>query len=227
MRSEPSIAVVLSVSFIVALTVTASASDKSKKPSADAQAAYERYLELAKASPAATTTAAGPRWIDSLLGDVRAHAVNDLLTVDVVESVNATGTADASVSKGSKGSASVANIFGFEPSTSTFLDTTSATQFKGGGSTTRSGAITTNLTVRVAQVMPNGNLVLEGAREVQINGDRQLFVLTGIVRPVDIAPNNVVLSTAIAQLKVQYVGNGLLRDSLSPGWLIRIFNKVF
>ena len=203
---------------------TSVAAQKNKKSSGDSQASYDRYAQLATLTPPDT---GGPRWIDNLLGDVRAHAVNDLLTVSVVESVSASGTADASVTKAGKGTASIGNLLGWTPSTPTLLDTASATDFKGGGSTTRSGTLTTNVTVRVVQVMPNGNLVLEGAREVQVNGDRQLFVLTGIVRSVDIAPNNVVLSTAIAQLHVQFIGNGLLKDSLTPGWLIRIFNKVF
>jgi flagellar L-ring protein precursor FlgH len=221
---------VTAVVLLIACATLAAADDKNdskkkKKGSSDPQTT-EQLLAIARAS-SPTANAVGPRWIDNLLGDARAYAVNDLLTVNVVESVNASGSADASVTKAGKGSASIGNLFGWQPKNPTLLDTTSATDFKGGGTTTRSGTLTTNVTVRVAEVMPNGNLVLEGAREVQINGDRQVFLLTGVVRPIDISPNNVVLSTAIAQLHVQYVGNGLLRDSLSPGWLIRIFNKVF
>jgi flagellar L-ring protein precursor FlgH len=83
--------------------------------------------------------------------------------------------------------------------------------------------VTTNITVRVAEVLPNGDLVLEGAREIDINGDRQMLVLTGVVRQVDVSP----LSTAIGQLRVQYFGHGLIKDSLSPGWIGRILNKIF
>lgn len=202
----------------------ASAKAPKEKPSDEAWTAYLHYLDLARETAVEPNA---PRWMDNLLGDPRAHTVNDLLTVNVVENVNASGTADSSVNKDGANNAAIGSIFGKVPKFSPLMDSSSSSKFKGGGSTTRTDQLTGMLTVRVAEVLPNGNLVLEGAREVQINGERQLFVLTGIVRTVDIAPNNVVPSTAIAQLHVQYVGNGLLKDSLSPGWIARLLNKVF
>jgi flagellar L-ring protein precursor FlgH len=76
-------------------------------------------------------------------------------------------------------------------------------------------------------VLPSGDLVVEGVREIGINGDRQMIVLTGVVRSVDVGPTNVVSSTSIGQLRIQYFGQGLMKDSLNPGWLLRILNKVF
>ena len=83
------------------------------------------------------------------------------------------------------------------------------------------------MTARVAEVLPNGDLVLEGVREIDINGDRQLVVLTGVARPDDIAPTNMVLSTQVGQLRIRYFGRGLIKDNLKPGWLIRVLNKIF
>lgn len=204
--------------------VAAAPKSSTPKPAEAPQTSYEHYLEVARQT---AVDPHAPRWMDSLLADPRARAVNDLLTVNVVESVNASGTADASVNKDGANNATFGSILGKVPKVPQLIDSSSSTKFKGGGSTTRTDQLTANLTVRVAEVLPNGNLVLEGAREVQINGERQLFVLTGMVRPVDIGANNVVLSTAIAELHVQYVGSGLLRDSLKPGWLARLMNKVF
>ena len=66
------------------------------------------------------------------------------------------------------------------------------------------------MTVRVAEVLPNGDLVLEGVREIDINGDRQMVVLTGVVRPADVMPANVdASSTQIGQLSIRYFGRGL------------------
>jgi flagellar L-ring protein precursor FlgH len=76
-------------------------------------------------------------------------------------------------------------------------------------------------------VLPNGDLVLEGAREIDINGDRQIVVLTGVVRTSSITQGNVVPSPAIGQLRIRYFGRGLIKDNLQPGWLIRVLNKVF
>ena len=83
------------------------------------------------------------------------------------------------------------------------------------------------MTARVSDVLPNGDLVVEGVREIEINGDRQFVVLTGVVRAADIGQSNVVLSTAIGQLQIRYFGRGLMKDNLKPGWLIRVLNKVF
>ena len=83
------------------------------------------------------------------------------------------------------------------------------------------------MTARVVEVLPNGDLALEGAREIDINGDRQIVVLTGVVRQADIGPHNVVPSTSIGQLRILYFGRGLIRDNLKPGWLIRVLNKIF
>jgi flagellar L-ring protein precursor FlgH len=208
----------------------ASAADKRAPRPDEYDALMARHLETARLTKADPN---GPRWVDGLFGDPRAHAVNDLLTVRVVESVNATGTADAAVAKSSSGAASLAKLFGLEGKLPSSIDPTnlvtasSDTKFKGGGSTARTGTLTTNLTVRVAEVLHNGDLVLEGAREIEINGDHQVIVLSGIVRAADVGPGNVVVSTLIGQLKVQYFGNGLIHDSLNPGFLVRWLNKIF
>jgi flagellar L-ring protein precursor FlgH len=76
-------------------------------------------------------------------------------------------------------------------------------------------------------VLPNGDMVIEGVREIEINGDHQIVILSGVVRPVDIDQNNVVLSTEIGQLRIRYFGKGLMKDNLKPGWLVRVLNKVF
>ena len=76
-------------------------------------------------------------------------------------------------------------------------------------------------------MLPSGDLVVEGVREIEINGDRQMVVLSGVVRVADIAPGNVVLSTSVGQLRIRYFGRGLMKDNLQPGWLIRVLNKIF
>jgi flagellar L-ring protein precursor FlgH len=79
----------------------------------------------------------------------------------------------------------------------------------------------------VSDLLPNGDMVVEGVREIEINGDRQIVVLTGVVRARDIDPSNVVMSSVIGQLRIRYFGRGLIKDNLKPGWLIRALNKVF
>lgn len=195
-------------------------------------ALFKQYLESARQQPAAAAADPGS-WMNSLMADLRARRVNDLITVQVIESITAVGSADAQTSKSGAATAAVPNLFGIESKLPGFINPASLvgakhdTTFKGAGATTRSGQLTATMAARVAEVLPNGDLVVEGVREIQINGDRQLVVLTGVVRVADIAPGNVVLSTSVAQLRIRYFGKGLMKDSLEPGFLIRMLNKLF
>ncbi|MEP7305638.1 MAG: flagellar basal body L-ring protein FlgH [Acidobacteriota bacterium] len=192
---------------------------------------YAHYLQQARTPPPTAPDQWG--WMNGLTSDSRARRVNDLVTVRVEESITASGSADASTSKATNTSNSIGGLFGlskFLPSAvdpTALANTKSDNGFKGSGATNRAGTLSTLMTARVADVLPSGDLVVEGVREIGINGDRQMVVLTGVVRPVDVGPTNVVSSTQIGQLRIQYFGQGLMKDSLNPGWLLRFLNKVF
>lgn len=224
MRSEISVVLAL-----IALAAPASA----QKAADSYDELYQRYLTSARASSDGQARPMSTGWMSGLTLDPRAHAVNDLVTIQVVESIVASGSADSSLSKDSSGSASVSKLFGLDTKLPSWLDPTNLaatagnTDFKGGGATSRTGELSARITARVVEVLPNGDLVLEGAREIDINGDRQIVVLTGVVRPVDVDRSNVVRSTDIGQFRIRYFGQGLIRDNLKPGWLIKILNKIF
>lgn len=204
-----------------------------QKPTDNYDELFQRYLQEARGAKPSTPNIQAWAWMSGLSFDRRARSVNDLVTIHVVESITGTGTADSSLSKGSSASAGVPKLFGIEKKLPSSVDPTSlvsgkaATDFKGAGTTTRAGELTALMTARVADVLPNGDLVVEGVREIEINGDRQIVVLSGVVRTADIEPSNVVLSTYIGQLRIRYFGRGLMKDNLKPGWLIRVLNKVF
>jgi flagellar L-ring protein precursor FlgH len=205
---------------------------KGQQPAADTyEAQYSRYLEAARATRANGGSPIG--WMAGLATDLRARQVNDLVTIRVVESIAAAGTADSSLDKSSNAGASVTHLFGAEGKLPGWIDPTSLvsasanTKFKGGGATSRSGDLSAIVTARVTEVLPNGDLVIESAREIDINGDRQMVVLSGVVRPADINRNNVALSTAVGQLRIRYFGHGLIKDNLTPGWLVRVLNRIF
>ncbi len=156
-----------------------------------------------------------------------------MVTIRIVENISASGTADATLAKKGSGSASLPSAFGLEKKLPKSMDPTSlfgaksSTDFQGSGTTTRSSSLTATMAARVCEVLPNGDLVLEGVREIELNGDRQMVVLTGVARLADIGPNNIVASPQIAQLRIRYFGRGLMKDNLQPGWLIRLINKIF
>jgi len=182
---------------------------------------YERYLASAR-----KTQARPQMWMADLASDPKARRLNDLVTVSVIENLSATGSADSNVDKSSKADVVIpgtqiadqlARLFPFS----------SETAHKGSGATTRSTQLSATVTARVVEVLPNGDLVIEGVREVDINGDRSLVILTGVVRQFDVQSGNVVSSARIGQLQIRSLSQGLIKDSLTPGWLIRALNKVF
>jgi flagellar L-ring protein precursor FlgH len=205
-----------------------------KAPGDTYEAALLRHLEEARRQAAARPSdEPSIDWMTGLVSDRRAFRQNDLLTVRVIENIEAVGTADSSLTKASKASAGVPSLFGLEGQLPGAIDPTnlasasSDTSFKGGGATSRSSQLTAVMTTRVAEVLPNGDLLLEGVREITVNGEQQVVVLTGLVRPQDVRRNNTVLSSSVAQLRIQYFGKGLMRDNLKPGWLVRVLNKIF
>jgi len=182
---------------------------------------YERYLASAR-----KTQARPQMWMADLASDPKARRLNDLVTVSVIENLSATGSADSNVDKSSKADVVIPGTQIAEQLARLF-PYSSETAHKGSGATTRSTQLSATVTARVVEVLPNGDLVIEGVREVDINGDRSLVILTGVVRQFDVQSGNVVSSARIGQLQIRSLSQGLIKDSLTPGWLIRALNKVF
>ena len=229
-RLQPVALAVVLITGILAVPAEAQKGKAKEVKSDNYDSVFEQYLATARALPLAP---AQTQWMSNLFGDLRARSVNDLVTVHVIESIVASGAADSNLDKDSDASASMGRVFGIDPKFADWFDPTSlarfsaSTEFKGSGSTTRSGALSAVITARVSEVMPNGDLVLEGVREIDINGDRQIIVLTGVIRTADVGAGNVVPSTAVGHMRIRYFGRGLIKDNLSPGLLVRLINKIF
>lgn len=180
-------------------------------------------------------------WRDTsgLLEDFRARRVNDLLTINVMESISGSGAADTAAARNSSLDAAVTDFFGaplnlgknniygngytFSPSVSGSMQD----DFKGTGSTNRTGSIVGTITARVVEVMPNGTLFVESRKDITINNEKQTLVLKGSVRPEDISTTNTILSTKVADAEIFLVGDGVLQDKQKPGWLVRILDNVW
>jgi len=186
-------------------------------------------------------TSEGSLWQDGtaanlLFSDAKARMVNDLLTIIVLESSTASHDASTDLGRSNNVSADIAAAFGGmtklrrknpDIPSGALLEGSFGSDFKGTGKTKRSGSMATKMTAIVTDVLPNGNLVIEGAREVVLNDERQLIVLTGMVRPHDVSHDNTVLSTYIANARIEYTGSGVVTDRQSPGWADRIFTAVW
>ncbi len=167
----------------------------------------------------------------------KASRIGDIVTVKIVESSKATNKATTNTKRASSVSAQVEKFLGLEtkyptanhPHWNPFGEIKGGltSDFKGEGDTTRSGNLTAQITARVTEVLPSGNLRIRGYREVLINNEAQLITLTGIIRPRDISPDNVVLSSAIADARITYNGVGIVADRQRPGWLARFFDVIW
>lgn len=224
--------VVLCVLLAAGAAEAAGKKDRKEKPAHSADTydeLYERYLRSARSAAPAQPN----QFFNGLMQDLRARHVNDIVTIRVIENIVGTGTADSNLSKRSDASAGLPGFFGLESKLPGFIDptnlagTASESAFEGSGSTARASTLLATMSARVAEVLPNGDLLIEGVHEVEINGDRQIIVLTGIARVADITPRNEIASGSLGQLRIRYFGRGLMKDSLSPGWLIRVLNKIF
>lgn len=172
----------------------------------------------------------------SLYEDVKARRLNDLVTINVSESIVGSGKADSTTTKKSAIAAGVTSFLGVPldltagaagHGISPKVAGTTTNDFKGTGLTTRQGKLTGTITAMVVEVMPNGNLVIESRKEITINNEKQILVLHGIIRPYDIATDNTVLSSKVANAEVYFVGDGIIQDKQSPGWLAKIADKVW
>jgi flagellar L-ring protein precursor FlgH len=153
-----------------------------------------------------------------------------------VESSKASNKASTGTDRKSSISAGLNNFFGAEnrqlPADHFFnpfgsLAGTFDRSFEGGGSTQRSGDLTAYLTARVVDILPNGNLVLVGTREVGVNHEKQIITLSGIVRPKDISSDNQIQSIHISDAKISYSGKGAVNDPQRPGWLVRTLDAIW
>ncbi len=192
----------------------------------------DRYIQessaRAAAAPAASagsTWAPGSRFAD-LAVDVRASNVDDLVTILVVERASAVAKGTVKTSRESEAKSSIGALGGPTRAVGplgSLLRTDSATALNGEGSTSRETLLSTTLAARVTHVLPNGYLVVEGAKDVQVNSERQVVVVRGVVRPEDIAAGNVVRSDRLAQLEVRVNGKGVVADAIRrPFFLYRL-----
>ncbi len=166
----------------------------------------------------------------SLFTDMKACRTGDILTVLIVEKTSASNATRTEIAKDSKFGLDAGPGFGAFPFREIPIfgaDGTSKSESANEGKTARSGSITSQMAVRVVGVQPNGDLVIEGTRVLGINNDKEMLVLTGIVRPQDISPQNTVYSYQIADAQITYRGKGIAANGGRPGWIMRFLNWLF
>lgn len=169
--------------------------------------------------------------------DSRAHKVGDILLVKIVENSSADKNAETKTSHDSTLKGGISSFFGYEnllrgkngssiPSL-TSMNANLAKSFHGKGETSRDSTVTATISARVVNVSMNGNLVIRGYQEVRVNNETQHIILSGIVRPEDVAADNSILSSHIADARIEYNGIGVLSSKQQPGWLSNVIDVIW
>jgi flagellar L-ring protein precursor FlgH len=206
-------------------------------PSAEElQLEAERLGELPVARRTRVPASTGSLWPRDdqvfFYADKKANRVGDILTIKVVEASQASNAADTDLSRKSSINGRIDNFFTAKklfgvPLSQNFAEASAENAHLGKGSTTREGKVTANITTVVTRVLPNGNLVIKGMRAVGVNNEEQHITLTGIVRQEDIARDNTVSSTQIADAHITLSGAGVVADKQRSGWGTWIFDWIW
>jgi flagellar L-ring protein FlgH len=226
---------IFTILFAAALLSSASAMPKKKEQ----PSAVDEYIRAAesRASTEGAATTPGSTWVGystmtDLTRDPRASRVDDVVTVIVAESASAVTTGNTKTARKSSTSTTISSFPGIKsPAATAILSSlprmSGDTELDGQGTTSRSTTLTTNLTARVVRVLPNGFLVIEGTKNVQINSEWQTVTVRGVVRPADLTAANTVPSERVAQLDVRLDGKGVIKDAIRrPNFLYRLLLGV-
>jgi flagellar L-ring protein precursor FlgH len=165
--------------------------------------------------------------------DQRAHQVGDLLTVQVNITDKAIIANETQRSRDTKEDSGIDNFFGkskvpiMNSAVPTRIFTSdSSTSLDGKGSVNRSEALQTNVAAVVTQVLPNGNLVVDGRQEIRVNFEIRELIVAGIVRPEDIQSDNTIDSSKIAQARIAYGGRGQITDVQQPRYGSQVLDVI-
>lgn len=165
--------------------------------------------------------------------DRKALRVGDIITISISENASANNTADTDLSRSSSIEAGLSTFFGKEKFLKLFklgddlVKSTSDNSHKGAGTTTREGKVTATITAMVKEVLPNGNLIVQGTRAVAVNHEEQYITITGVIRPLDVSRDNVVLSSQVADASIAIGGSGVVADKQRSGWANWAFDFVW
>ena len=170
----------------------------------------------------------------AIVSDKRATGIGDILTILVQENNSASKDNNTTTAKKTGINAAIASFL-FSPAASRLgthngklpaIKMDSSQDFTGGGKISNNERITARIAVRVAEVLPNGNLIIEGTRQTSFAGETQDAILRGVVRAEDIAANNTIFSYNIADATIKYVSKGSVTDNQRKGWFTKVWEKV-
>jgi len=170
----------------------------------------------------------------SMYADKRASGIGDIITILVQENSTATKNNETKTERNSSLSAAITSFL-YSPGASGLLTKggslpamayNSDSKHDGSGSINNSENVIAKIAVRIVDVLPNNNFVIEGKRETSFSGEHQTIILRGVVRSDDVNADNTVFSFNVSDATIQIIGKGTVTDSQRKGWFTRLWDKL-
>jgi len=198
---------------------------KEKPPSpADQQlAALLKEAEKNQPTPSAGSIFVPQSRLSDLARDVRAGQLHDLVNIVVNDQASAVSSGVTNTSRKSSANASITALAGQLRATgpwANLANLSGSQQIQGQGTTSRDSTLTTSLSAEVRYVFPNGNLLIQGRKELYVNGEHQTVTLSGVIRLDDISATNSITSDRIANLDIFVNGKGIVADSVKKPFIL-------
>ncbi|TYK65686.1 flagellar basal body L-ring protein FlgH [Colwellia echini] len=170
-----------------------------------------------------------PNYVNNIYSDSKAHRVGDIISVILSEKTQAKKNAKTELSKESDTNLNPVTGLGGVPVTingeSLQFGINQNSEFTGDSKADQGNSLSGNISVHVLKVLANGNLMIRGEKWLTLNNGDEYIRLTGVIRSKDINSNNTILSTKVANARIQYSGTGSFADTNEQGWLVKFFNS--
>ncbi len=185
--------------------------------------------EVEEASIIPTGSLFKENYVNNIYSDSKAHRTGDIISVILSESTQANKNAKTELKKENNAVLDPIIGLGGVPASisgkSLQFGVNQNNSFKGDSKSDQGNSLSGDISVHVLKVLPNGNLMIRGEKWLTLNNGDEYIRLTGIIRPKDINSNNTILSTKVANARIQYSGTGSFADANEQGWLTKFFSS--
>jgi flagellar L-ring protein precursor FlgH len=232
----------VSVGMLLGATGSASGSPLTKLTNAlknkpdPVNASLQEYLESVRVVNAAVPATLGSLWVGAsplavLSADYKARNPGDLVVIHLTDNFTAGTSGENQQSRAFTSNSAITGLvgtIGARNRLQNLFNANSGHSLDGKGQSTLASNVQLNFSAQVVETLPNGILVVQGARDIDVGNDRQTVILRGLVRPGDLAPDNSILSSAISNLQVEIKGKGAVADTTrQPNIVIRTLLRLF
>ena len=197
-----------------------------------------RTYEPETYAPPGAARSAGSLWSEgahNLFEDSRARRVGDILTVRIDENATGARATDTQTARNSSVQIGLTSFWtqmaklaaanpGLDPNA--LFAASAASNFAGSGAVSASGQLNAMVPVHIKESLPNGDFYVEGNKVLVLGDEESHLYISGVVRPIDIEPDNSVASYVLADVELEYTGRGVASEPANPGWLSRILSYI-